>query len=136
MDINVVKILIGGLIVMLSKTIMSGDWKNEKHVPVIHIEKSVKGEDVKVKLAVGEEIGHPNTFEHHIAWFKLFFQPEGFPKPIEVSTVDFTAHGEDDTLTSYTAEVNFKAEKNGKLFALSYCNIHGLWESEADLVLE
>ncbi|MDO5028286.1 MAG: desulfoferrodoxin family protein [Bacillota bacterium] len=121
---------------MLSNTVMSGDFKNEKHVPVIQVQKAVKGEEVKVKLSVGEEIGHPNTFEHHIAWFKLFYQPEGFPKPVEVSTVNFSAHGEGEIFTSYEAEVSFKAEKNGKLFALSYCNIHGLWESEVELVLE
>lgn len=121
---------------MLSKTIVSGDWKNEKHVPVIDVLKNKKGECVEVKLTVGKEVGHPNTFEHHIGWFKLFFQPEGFPKPIEVGSVDFKAHGEDKTFTNYEATIKFKAEKSGKLFAISYCNIHGLWESEADLVLE
>lgn len=121
---------------MISTLIQSGDWKAEKHVPVIKIEKAKKGEAVEVNLSVGEEIGHPNTFEHHIAWFKLFFQPEGFPKPIEVANINFSAHGEEGLLTEYKTAVKFNAEKGGKLYALSYCNIHGLWESEADLVLE
>lgn len=122
---------------MISKQIQSGDWKGEKHVPVISIEKAKAGEPVCVRLSVGEEIGHPNTFEHHIAWFKLFFQPEGFPQPVEVANVDFKAHGEDEhLLTEYEAKVKFNTEKSGKLFAMSYCNIHGLWENEADLELE
>jgi len=26
-------------------------------------------------------------------------------------------------------------KKSGKLIAVSYCNIHGLWESEKDIVV-
>lgn len=121
---------------MISKSIQGGDWKGEKHVPVIKVEKAKAGEPVVVKLSVGEEIGHPNTFDHYIAWFKLFYQPEGFPKPVEIANVDFKAHGEDELYTEYRATVEFKAEKGGKLYALSYCNIHGLWENEVDLELE
>lgn len=121
---------------MLSSSIQSGDWKGEKHVPVIQIISSKKGEPVRVKLSVGEEISHPNTFEHYIAWFKLFFQPEGFPKPVEIANIDFKAHGEGDVYTPYEAKVKFETEKDGKLFAISYCNIHGLWESSVELVLD
>jgi superoxide reductase len=121
---------------MLSQTITSGDWKGEKHVPVIIVEEARKGEPVVVRLSVGEEIAHPNTFEHYIAWFKLFFQPKGYPKPIEVANIDFKAHGEEGIYTPFEATVKFSTEKNGKLFAMSYCNIHGLWESVEELVLE
>ena len=120
---------------MLSNTIQKGDWKNEKHVPVIEVITATPGELVEVKLTVGKEIGHPNTYQHYIAWFKLFFQPEGFPKPIEVGNIDFKAHGEDEVFTEYEGTIKFKAEKGGKLFAMSYCNIHGLWENEEDLVI-
>lgn len=121
---------------MISTMIQSGDWKGEKHVPIIHIDKAKKGEPVQVRLGVGEEISHPNTFDHHIAWFKLFFQPEGKIYPVEISNIDFKAHGEFDVITEYRASVEFNTNLNGKLYAISYCNIHGLWESEADLVLE
>ena len=121
---------------MLSKTIMSGDWKNEKHVPHIHIEKNTKGEPVEVRVVIGEDDPHPNTLEHHIGWIKLFFQPEGFPKPIEVSNLDFMGHGEGETTTIFEAKTKFVTEKPGTLYAMSYCNIHGLWEDTAELVLE
>lgn len=121
---------------MISQTIQGGDWKGEKHVPVIQVEEKTKGQPVVVNLSVGEEISHPNTFEHYIAWFKLFFQPEGGKFPVEIANVDFKAHGEEDLFTEYRARVQFSTEKNGTLYAMSYCNIHGLWQSEEELVLD
>lgn len=120
---------------MLKDTVQFGDWKGEKHVPAVIIERAKKG-DVLVKLSVGEEIAHPNTFEHHISWIKLFYLPNGAKLPIEVANVNFSAHGEGESFTDPQALVAFKADKNGKLFAQSYCNIHGLWENELELVLE
>ena len=32
---------------------------------------------VEVNVNIGEEIAHPNTQEHYIAWIKLYFHPEG-----------------------------------------------------------
>ena len=52
----------------LSELIKSADWKSEKHVPVIHVAK--EADDIKVCVSVGDEIAHPNTLEHHIAWMK------------------------------------------------------------------
>lgn len=119
----------------LKETVQTGDWKGEKHVPAIIIQ-SAKKEEVLVKVKVGEEIAHPNTLEHHISWIKLYYLPEGAKLPIQVADFNFTAHGEGEAFTTPQGIAAFKAEKNGKLFAQSYCNLHGLWESEADLVLE
>lgn len=113
----------------------SGDWKGEKHVPVIHApETAKKNELIEVKVLIGEEIPHPNTLEHHIQWIKVYFQPEG-GKPVEVANVDFAAHGELGVFTEYTATIKFKAEKSGTLYATSYCNIHGLWENSQEIVV-
>ncbi len=113
----------------------SGDWKGEKHVPVIHAPESVKKDEyVEVKVLIGEEIPHPNTFEHHIVWVKLYFQPEG-GKPVEIADVNFSAHGELGVFTDYLASAKFKTEKSGTLYAASYCNIHGLWENSQELVI-
>ena len=118
---------------MISNTIKSGDWKGKKHVPVIHVEKAVAGEDVEVRLVIGEGIPHPNTFEHYIGWIKLFFKPESFAAPIEVANVEFKAQGESDIFSKFEATVKFSAKESGQLYAISYFNIHGLWESEAEL---
>lgn len=117
--------------------LQKGDWKNEKHVPVIQSpEKVKKGEEVKVKVLVGEEIKHPNTLEHHISWIKLFFHPEGGKFPIEIGTYSFTAHGEGDIVNEPYVVTKIKLDKSGTIYALSYCNIHGLWENSKKISIE
>ncbi len=113
---------------MLSETIKSGDWKGEKHVPVIEYEK--KDGMIEVEVSVGKEVPHPNTVEHHIAWIELYFTPEG-GLPVLVGRAEFTNHS--DPLTEPRAKFYFKTEKKGKLMALSYCNLHGLWQNEIAL---
>ena len=53
------------------------------------------------------------------------------------------AHGESaqgpDTSTISThpeATFKFKSDKPGTIFASSYCNIHGLWQSAKDIEVE
>lgn len=121
----------------LGSLYQSGDWKGEKHVPVIHApEKIKKGEVVELRINIGEEITHPNTLEHHISWIKVYFQPEKSKFPIELGTYNFTAHGELGTFTEPDVTLKFKAEKSGTILASSYCNIHGLWENSAKLTVE
>jgi superoxide reductase len=121
----------------LSSLYQSGDWKGEKHVPVIHAPNSIKkGEIVEVNVNIGEEIAHPNTFEHHISWIKVYFKPEGRNFPIEIGSYDFAAHGEYDVFTEPSVSLKFKAEKSGTILATSYCNIHGLWENSKEIAVE
>lgn len=121
---------------LLSQSVKSGDWKGEKHVPQIEAPATFKaGEEIEVKVCVGAEIAHPNTDKHHITWIKVFFQPEG-KTPFEVGTLEFNAHDEDNKLfSSYKGSVFFKAETNGTIHALSFCNIHGLWENSQEIKL-
>lgn len=114
----------------LTQTVQSADWKNEKHAPAIEVEKS--GNNVKIYAGVGKEIAHPNTFEHHISWIKVFVQPDGAKFPIEVGSYEFNAHGEEEVLSVPAVNVEIESAKGGKVYAMSYCNIHGLWESEAE----
>lgn len=116
----------------LTETVQSGDWKAEKHVPELEFEK-LEGGKIKVTACVGKEIAHPNTFEHHIAWIKVFFKAEDSKFPVEVASYQFPAHGEGELFTDPVACGVFKSEKNGTLYALSYCNIHGLWENSLEV---
>jgi superoxide reductase len=125
----------------ISQVIKSADWKTEKHVPVIEVPSSVEaGQDFDVKVSLGKGVAHPNTTEHHIAWISLYFQPEGAPVPFQVGHFEFTAHGESASgpnegplYTAPSATVTIKTDKPGTLQAVSFCNIHGLWESTAQV---
>ncbi len=127
----------------LKDLLQSADWKQEKHVPVIDALDSVKkGDFVKVTVTVGKEIAHPNKTEHHIRWINVFFQPDGEKFPYQIVRMEFCAHGESaqgpDTssiYTGYETSLIFKTEKSGMIYASSYCNIHGLWESSKKIAV-
>lgn len=121
----------------------TADWKTEKHVPVIELPSEVrKNESIEVTVSVGKEIPHPNTAEHHIAWIEVYFLPRGETFPYLIAKSEFSAHGESvqgpNTSTVYTEPTirfSFRTEKSGTLYAVSYCSIHGLWVSSAELNL-
>jgi len=125
----------------MADRIQSADWKSEKHVPVVECPDEVKaGEFFDVKAALGKEIAHPNTTEHHIRWITLYFQPEGEKFTYQVARMEFTAHGESakgpnegPVYTNHTVTASLKTTKSGTILAVSYCNIHGLWESSKDV---
>jgi len=120
----------------LASTIQTADWKKEKHAPVIECPDVARaGEVFEVQVSVGKEIAHPNTAEHHISWITLYFQPDGNKFPYQVGHFEFNAHGEGSTFTSPVATVSLKIAKPGTLHALSFCNIHGLWESNKEIGL-
>lgn len=128
----------------LKEMYQDADWKTEKHVPVISAPASIrKGADVPVTVAVGAEIAHPNTTEHHIRYISVFFLAEGEKYPYSLGRFEFDAHGASirgpNTSTVYSdpkAAFMFKTEKGGTIMACSCCNIHGLWESSAQIELE
>jgi superoxide reductase len=128
----------------LKELFQSADWKAEKHVPVIEAAGKIKkGEFLKVTVAVGKEIAHPNKTEHHISWIAVYFFPQGEKFPYQVAKAEFSAHGASvqgaDTSTVYThheATLSFKTDKPGLILAASYCNIHGLWQSSKELIVE
>lgn len=118
----------------LADCIQTADWKAEKHVPAITVPAEIKaGEFFTVQACVGKDIAHPNTLEHNIQWVQLFFKPEGSKFAIELGKTVFTAHGESDTFTNPCLCLNTKINTNGTFIALSYCNIHGLWEDSVEV---
>lgn len=115
----------------------SADWKSEKHVPVIDCPDKVGADEVfEVKAAIGKEVSHPNSTEHHIQWIELYFKPDDGNFVYQVGAFTFSAHGAStdgaDTGPVYThhaVTASLKINKPGTLFATSLCNIHGLWEN-------
>jgi superoxide reductase len=128
---------------MLGDKIQQADWKKEKHVPVIECPDQVKpGEPFEVKVTVGKEIAHPNTTEHHIRWISVYFHPDGEKFTYDVARLEFNAHGESikganqgPVYTHSGASAWMKTSVPGTLYALSFCNIHGLWESSKAIAL-
>ena len=122
----------------LGAFVKSADWKTEKHVPAISAPESVKaGEAFDVEVSVGREIPHPNTPAHHIAWIALHYVPEGSGASIELGRVELGAHAQSATQdegparTIPCAKIRVSLSKSGTLHATAYCNIHGLWTSQA-----
>jgi len=121
--------------------IQAADWKSEKHVPVIEIDTPiVKNQPVSISLKVGAEIAHPNTTEHHIRWIQLYFKPEEEKFLIHLGTYNFDAHGESVKGTNEGSarcepfvKTTVTLTSPGTLLALSYCNIHGLWENSMEV---
>ena len=86
----------------------SVDAANEKHVPII--EKTDNGIIVKVG-----EVDHPMAEEHYIEWIEVIngdYSQKKYLKPGEKPQAEFYVPFSD------------------KLFARSYCNLHGLWKSK------
>ncbi|MCT4508074.1 MAG: class II SORL domain-containing protein [Tepidibacter sp.] len=114
----------------LKEFLQTGDFKGEKHVPVIHVPENIeKDKEFDLRVSIGDEIKHPNTLEHHISWVKVFFKGENNKFPVEIANFNFSAHGESDNSTQPVGITSVKLSKSGTIHALSYCNIHGLWEN-------
>ncbi len=125
----------------MSNNLQTADWKSEKHVPVIECPDTVKPNELfEVKVGVGKAQDHPNVTEHHIAWIRVFFRPDGDKYAYDVGYFAFNAHGaavaganKGPVYTHYQASFKMKVTAGGTLHAVSCCNIHGLWESERKL---
>ena len=128
----------------IADLVKTADWKIEKHIPVIDCVNSVEADEVfEVKVVIGKEVAHPNTTEHHISWISLYFQQDGDKIPYQVGHYEFTAHGASVrganmgvVYTHHAVSTWIKINKPGTLFAVSLCNIHGLWQSSKEIVLK
>jgi superoxide reductase len=127
----------------LGELLQTGDWKKEKHMPVIECPDTIKADEVfEVKVGLGKEVAHPNTTEHHISWIDLYYHPEGEKFPFQVGRFEFKAHGESvagpnegSVYTHHQVTAALKVSKPGTLHAVSLCNIHGLWENSKEIGL-
>ncbi len=118
----------------IGEKVQSADWKKEKHVPAITAPEAVKaGEKVKLNVSVGKELPHPNTVEHHIRWIQIYYTPDEGKFAYDLGRVNFNSHDEGPVSVSSSADIYFTAKKSGTINAVSYCNIHGLWESSRKL---
>ncbi len=105
----------------------------EKHTPHIEAPDKVKsGEEFEVTVIVGKDIPHPNTVEHHIKWIQVFIREDDRPhNPVHVATFDLGP-------TYAEPKVTFKMrlKRSSTLYALEYCNVHGVWENSKRIEVE
>jgi superoxide reductase len=125
---------------LLTERVQTADWKSEKHVPVIECDDEFPADQfTDVKVTLGKEVAHPNTTEHHIRWIELYFLPEK-GQVYQVGRFEFAAHGESTkgpnegpVHTHHEVTASMKTSMGGTLYALAYCNIHGLWQSSREI---
>lgn len=102
-----------------SNYVKSSDGEGkEKHLPIIE----VSGDTVVV--TVGKEVTHPNTVEHHIKWIRLYGIKKDNNVPVDIAYLDLGP-----TLASPKLTVDLLTKEYKELYAVSYCNVHGVWES-------
>ena len=53
--------------------------------------------------------------------------------PYIFKIVYYEENGEEELFTQPCVEARVKSDKGGEVYALSYCNIHGLWENSAEI---
>jgi len=122
----------------------TADWKKEKHVPLIECPDTVKsGENVDITVTIGKEVSHPNTTEHHISWIQVYFHPKDGKFTYQLANCVFTAHGEavegpdkGPAYTDHSATISVTLKQPGTIYALSLCNIHGLWENSREIAVQ
>jgi len=99
----------------------------EKHVPVIEVEKGEGGAGI-VHVVVGKETPHPNTVEHHIAWVELYGIKQDSGQVIALGRVELAPSYTSPNIKFLVSVEQFKA-----FCAVSYCNIHGVWQNCLDV---
>lgn len=104
--------------------------KVETHTPKIEAPEKVKAnEPIKVKIIVGP---HPNQVAHSIRSIVLYFYEEGRAfNPIHLATIQLEPEYAEPDLT-----ITIKLKKSGVLYALEYCNLHGVWEGRKEIKVE
>ncbi len=119
----------GSLIYSPEKASGEAISKVETHTPKIELPSEVRvGEPFEVKIKIGP---HPNKVEHSIRRIEVYFYEEGRAfNPIHIASFNFEPGYIEPELT-----IKLKLEKNGILYVIGYCNLHGLWEARREIKL-
>ena len=102
----------------------SKDETKEKHCPKVEVKTCESCPETEVIISV---VKHPNTVEHHISWLQLYGVKEG-GLLVHLLTADIVP-----VVAEACAHICIKKGEFKSLIALSYCNLHGVWENNVDL---
>ncbi len=93
--------------------------KSENHMPKIDCPDVVEaGKPFNLSVRVD---GHPNVPEHYIEGIDVYICKEYAKK---VAEVRFTPK-----IAMPSVSLSLKLDEDAEICAVSYCNVHGLWES-------
>ena len=107
----------------------AGAEGKEKHVPTIELFKEHGSTKIDlVHVLVGKETPHPNTIEHHIAYVEVFGVQKDGGQVVLLGRAEF---GPSFANPSISFQVSFDQFKT--IGALSYCNLHGLWQNSIEV---
>jgi superoxide reductase len=96
--------------------------KVESHTPKITAPDTVTaGKPFEARITVGP---HPNTVEHSIRKIQVYLSEENKSfNPVLLTEVNLVpVYSEPDV------KLNLNLNKGGTIYAVEYCNLHGLWE--------
>ena len=101
--------------------------KVESHTPKIVAPAEVRsGEPFELTVKVGP---HPNAVTHSIRRIELYFSEEGRAfNPRHLATLIFEPGSAEPE-----AKLRIRLESSGVIHAVSYCNLHGLWEGRKEI---
>jgi len=101
--------------------------KAESHIPKIISPDQVKADELfEININIGP---HPNRVEHSIRWIELYFYEKDRKfNPILLGRAMFTPG-----YTEPNISLKIKLRKDGVLYVLAYCNIHGIWENSKEI---
>jgi superoxide reductase len=105
----------------------------DRHTPHVVAPASVKkGESFMVTIKMGNEYVHPDVDDHHIQRMQLF-NGDRLLASTTYEPGTFTAGFEE---AKGFSQVTFQIAlaKKGRLTAMSYCTLHGVWMSEVVVV--
>ncbi|NAZ24377.1 MAG: desulfoferrodoxin [Thermofilum sp.] len=104
--------------------------KVETHTPKIEAPDEAKaGEPFYIKIKVGP---HPNTLQHSIRWIEVYFEEEGRAfNPIMLSRIHL-----EPELVEPEVTLKLVLKKSGVIYALEYCNLHGVWEGRKAITVK
>ncbi len=101
--------------------------KAKSHIPRIEAPDRVKaGQEFELKVSVGP---HPSTVEHSIRWIDIYLYEEGRAfNPIHIASVVL-----EPGYTVPEVVLKLRLQKKSVIYAVSYCNQHGLWEARKEI---
>jgi superoxide reductase len=110
------------------------EFPHETHAPVIDCPDCIdSGKPCRVTASVGPGGEHPRGQNHYISWVQLFFQARGEKGIKKIGKYSFNKKGWPERPE---IKADIALEKSGTFHAVSYCSIHGLWESRKEVTVQ